>query len=158
MNKRYGELSVRKKLGKPSLITTGAVNCGGSKGCYIISMDAMSNIIQPLLKGMERNAPPSPSLTLFFTAILTRTKQLFDCRLNNVKLQKKIYNSTYFFQILRSSIRFPKIRKSTYTVNLYSEFSFKSRFATVDFATRHSFWKPNLTFCFWDRPNVFFGK
>ena len=25
----------------------------------------------------------------FFTAILTRTKQLFDCRLNNVKLQQK---------------------------------------------------------------------
>ena len=33
-----------KNLRKSSLIIAWSVNCGGSKGCYIISMDAMSNI------------------------------------------------------------------------------------------------------------------
>ena len=45
INKKYGELSMSKKLRKPSLITMWVVSCGGSKGCYIISMDAMANIM-----------------------------------------------------------------------------------------------------------------
>ena len=144
-----------KKLGKPSLIYVSGV----SKGCYIISMYAMSNIVQPLLKGMgftKKNAPHSPSLALFFIAILRRTKQLFDCRLNNVKL--KIFNFTYFFQILGSKISFPKIPKHTHTVNIYSEVSGKSRFGTVEFAITSFLWKPDLTFCFWVRSTVVFGN
>ena len=45
INKKYGELSMIKKLRKLSLITAWAINCGGSNGYDIISMDAMSNII-----------------------------------------------------------------------------------------------------------------
>ena len=45
INKKCGELSMIKNLRKPSLITAWTANCGGSKGCYIILMDAMSNII-----------------------------------------------------------------------------------------------------------------
>ena len=70
---------------------------------------------------------------------------------------KNFCNFTYFVKILGSNICFPKISKSTHTVNLYSEFSCKSRFAKVDFATASYLWKPNLTFCLWDRPTVFFG-
>ena len=102
----------------------------------------------------KRNAhPPSHSFFcfLFFTVILTRTKQLFDCRLNNVKPQKYFYNFTYFFHILGRNIRFPKIPKSTHMVNVYSGFSCKSRF---DFTTTLYLWKPNSTFCFWDHEAI----
>ena len=92
--------------------------------------------------------PPPPHLLHFFTAILTGTKQLFYSGLSNVKLKKKNYCCTYFFQILGSNIHFMKIPKSNLTIGLFSEFSCKSRFAKVDFAITPCFWKPNLTFCF----------
>ena len=125
---------------KPSLITGWAVNCWGSNGCYIIYSLSIVTLVYIILKGMastKRNAPLSLSLALFFTANVTRTKQWFDCGLNNVKLQNFFTILLTFFQILGSNIRFPKNPKSTHTVNLYSEFSCKSRFAKVNFATRH---------------------
>ena len=39
---------------------------------------------------------------------------------------------------------FPNIMKGTLTVNHYSEFSCKSRFAEVDLAITSYLWKPNL--------------
>ena len=101
---------------------------------------------------------PSPSPAPFFTAILTGTKQLIDFGLNNGKLQKKFYSFTYFFQLLGSNIRFLKIQKSTLTIDLFSEFSCKSRFVKVGFAITTYLSKPNITFCFWDRATEFFGS
>ena len=43
-------------------------------------------------------------------------------------------------------MRFQKIPKSAHTVNLYSEFSCKSRFANVDFAITSYLWTPNVLF------------
>ena len=40
-------------------------------------------------------------------------------------------------------------------INLYFQFSCKSRFAKVDFAITSYLWRPNLTFCFWNQPTVF---
>ena len=45
-----------------------------------------------------------------------------------------------FLQILGSNIHFQKIPKSNHTVNLYSEFSCKSRFAKVYFAVTSYLW------------------
>ena len=76
-------------------------------------------------------AAPSSTPAPFFTVILTGTKQLFDCGLSNIKLQKtttttKKYNFIYFLQVLGSNIFFLKFAKSTLTIDLFSEFSCKS--------------------------------
>ena len=140
-----------KNLRKPSVINEWAVNCGGSKGCYIISMDAMSNIIwKLLLKGMaftKRNAPLSLSLALFFHRKSEANQTIIWLWPKQHQASKNLYNFSYFFQILG--------RRSTHTVNLNSEFSCKSRFAKVNFAIMSYLWKPKLTFCSWDRPTVF---
>ena len=135
-----------KNLRKSSLITAWAVNCGESKGCYIISMDAMSNITPfPLTRSFFHRDSDANQTIIWLWPKQRQTSIFF-------------YNFTHSFQILGSNICFPNIPKSTRTVNLYSEFSCKSRFAKVNFAITSYLWKSNLTFCFWDQPTVFFGK
>ena len=89
---------------------------------------------------------PIPLARSFFTAIRTQTEQLFDCGLNNFKLPKMLTTVLTFFKLLRNYICFPKISKSTHTVNLYYEFPCKRRFPKVDFAITSYLWKSNLTF------------
>ena len=99
------------------------------------------------MASIKRNAPLSPSPAPFFTAILMQTKQLIDCGLCNVKTLIIFYKFTYFFQILGSNIRFPKIPKGAFTVDLYSVFSCKNRFAKVGFTITY-LWTTQLNFLF----------
>ena len=103
------------------------------------------------------------------TVPLPLTRSIFHCdsdgnqtiiwlRPKQRQTSKKIYSFTYFFQLLGSNIRFLKIQKSTLTIDLFSEFSCKSRFVKVGFAITTYLSKPNITFCFWDRATEFFGS
>ena len=68
---------------------------------------------------------------------------------------KRFCNFIYFFQI-PGTIHFPKIQKSTPTVNLYSEFSCKIDLLKLILQSRHIFGNPTELFvfginqsCFW---------
>ena len=106
----------------------------------------------------KRNAPPTPSLALFFHRDSDANQTITRLWSKQRQTSKDSYNFTYFFQTLGINIRFPKIPKNTHTLNLYPEFSPKSRFAKADFAITSYLWKPNLTFCYSDRPTMVFGN
>ena len=143
INKKYGKLSIIEKLGEPFLITAWVVNWGGSKD-WLLYYFNMRHVWHHTVASAKRNGFRKKECTTSFSSapIFTRPKQFFDCGLNNVKLRNIFTILLTFFEYI--SMGFPKIMKGTLTVNHYSEFSCKSRFAEVDLAITSYLWKPNL--------------
>ena len=84
--------------------------------------------------------------------------QTFDCTLNNVKLRKKFTITLAFAKYCGVTYVFRKFRKNTLTVNLYSEFSCKSRFVKVDVQITSYLWKHNLSYCFLESMDSIFWQ
>ena len=71
----------------------------------------------------KRIAPTVSLTSSFFHRDSDANQTIIWLRSKQRHALNKFYNFTYFFQILRSNMRFQKIPKNTHTVNLYSEFS-----------------------------------